>query len=185
MTSYLIDGVILLALIAIGIRLHMAGRELRKLRGYHEHYQFLLEETATAVTAVDSTVRDIQEHGAQILLALGERITDGHRVIGEIDARVDALANQYEAECKTNNVLPFAAGSSGLPRQGDRRFETRHVAERDDTEFEPPQRQQMDARQARSSEKPVKWPTLGERFNQWRDSDETQPRHASTARKSR
>lgn len=186
MISYLIDGAILATLVAVGIRVQMTARELRRLRDYHEHYQFVLDETATAVTAVDSTVRDIHSHGAQILLALGERIGDGHKLVGEIDERMNAVAEQFEAErAASSNVLHFATAAAA-PARREPIPEKRAAPEpepRNGHAAAP--RLPVQTRPPRPVEKPVQWPTLGDRFNQWRDSDEPAQRPAASARNGR
>src|SRR6187431_152743 len=108
MISYLVDGVLLIALALTGWRVAKIYRELRQLRAYHTDYKRVLDDTGIAVEIVETTVRDINAHGAQILLALGDRIDEAYRTIGEIDERMDAIAEHFEAErAAASNVLPF------------------------------------------------------------------------------
>jgi hypothetical protein len=209
MISYLIDGTILALLLAVGIKLYLVGRQVRLLRGYHDHYQFVLEETAAAATAIDQSIRDLNSHGAQVLLALGERVGDGHKLIGEIDERMDAVAEHYEAErTAASNVLHFAAtAGKAAMRRSDERVERRAPVEpavEDEDEFEEePRRAPIVTRRPRQEapqpaptaaprrtapppvEKEVKWPKLGDRFNSWRNSDADEPRQVLRPRQSR
>jgi hypothetical protein len=205
MISYLIDGTILALLLAVAIKLYLVGRQVRLLRGYHDHYQFVLDETAAAATAIDQSIRDLNSHGAQVLLALGERIGDGHKLITEIDERMDAVAEHYEAErSAASNVLHFAAAAGKAAiRQSEERIERRAPVEPQfDDEFdEEPRRAPIVARRPRPEapapaaaaaprraapiEKEVTWPTLGDRFNSWRNSDAEEPRKTTRPRLSR
>lgn len=206
MISYLIDGTIIAMLLAVGIKLYLVGRQVRILRGYHDHYQFVLEETAAAATAIDQSIRDLNSHGAQVLLALGERIGDGHKLVSEIDERMDAVAEHFDAErTAASNVLHFAAAAGkAAMRRSEERTESRRPVEPelDDYFDEEPQsrapivtrrpRQEAPApapapapRRSAPVEKEVKWPTLGDRFNSWRNSDAEDPRKVTRPRQSR
>jgi hypothetical protein len=163
MISYLIDGVLLVALAVTGWRVGLMYRELRRLRGHHREYQRVFDDTGMAVEVIETAVRDINAHGAQILLALGERIDEAYRAVDEIDMRMDAVAEHFEAQRNAeSNILPFAT-YPGTPRPQPRYEEPAPTLDREGDE------RSIDAR--RRTEEPVQWPTLGERFNQWRNSD--------------
>lgn len=166
MISYLIDGVLLVAVIAAGIGITLLYRQLRRLRAYHKQYQRVFAETGYAVGAIDNAVRDINAHGAQILLSLGQRIDEAHKLIGEIDERMDAIADHFEAQRQAaSNVVRFAEPRRGRPVAHER------IEEEEEQEL---YREQAPARAARQAERPVQWPTLGDRFSQWRSSEEQQ-----------
>lgn len=173
MISYLIDGVLLVAVVAAGIGIALLYRQLRRLRTYHKQYQRVFTETGYAVGAIDNAVRDINAHGAQILLSLGQRIDEAHKLIGEIDERMEAVADHFEAQREAaSNVVRFAEPRRGRPIVHDRMEEDDG---RDDYHEPPP------ARAARHAERPVQWPSLGDRFSQWRSSEEPQDWKAASS----
>lgn len=164
MISYLIDGVLLVAVIAAGVGIALLYRQLRRLRAYHKQYQRVFAETGYAVGAIDNAVRDINAHGAQILLSLGHRIDEAHKLIGEIDERMEAIADHFEAQREAaSNVVRFAEPRRGRPAVHER------MEEEEEQEI---YRAPAPARVARQPERPVQWPTLGDRFSQWRSSEE-------------
>lgn len=170
MISYLIDGVLLVAAIAAGIGMFMLYRQVRRMRNYHKQYQRIFAETGYAVNAIDNAVRDINAHGAQILLSLGERIDEAEKLINEIDERMDAVADHFEAQERqaASNVVRFAE-----PRRG--RFVV-HERPQDERREEEEEVQRDTYRDQAASRPPrqVLWPTIGDRFTEWRSSEERQ-----------
>lgn len=160
MISYLIDGVLFVAIVAAGTGMVLIYRQLRRLRLYHQQYQRVFAETGYAVGTIDMAIRDINAHGAQILLSLGQRIDEAHKVIGEIDERMEAVADHFEAQQRQaeSNVVKFSSVMAGTPAQRNQPT-------------------------SRPVEKPVQWPTLGERFSQWRSSEERPAPWGATAAK--
>jgi hypothetical protein len=195
MTSYFIDGFFALCLLAIGGLVFTVFRELRGLRvshrqnqqmfaqlreGYREHCA-ALSETGQAVTTIDMTVRDINAHGSRILLALGDRIDDANKVIAEMDERIDIIAQHYEMQrqAEADNVVQFATRNARYPEEQYEYVEG--YEEEIAPEPEPPHRP-MQTRDARSANRPVQWPSLGDRFSAWRQSEEA-PRQAASGRR--
>lgn len=169
MTSYLIDGALLVAVIAAGIGIFMLNRQMRRMRDYHKQYQRIFEETGYAVNTIDNAVRDINAHGARILLSLGERIDEAERLIDEIDERMDAVADHFEAQDReaASNVVRFAEPRRGPFVVHERRQDPRMEEEEEERDT---YREQPAAR----APKHVLWPTIGDRFSEWRNSDERQ-----------
>lgn len=166
MISYLIDGVLLIAVVAAGVGICLLYRQLRRLRAYHKQYQRVFTETGYAVGAIDNAVRDINAHGAQILLSLGQRIDEAYKLMGEIDERMQAIADHFEAQREAaSNVVRFAEPRRARPVVPERMEEDEEHGE---------YRDPAPARAARQPERPVQWPTLGDRFSQWRGSEEQQ-----------
>ena len=170
MISYLIDGALLVAVIAAGIGIFMLNRQVRRMRNYHKQYERIFEETGYAVNTIDNAVRDINAHGSRILLSLGERIDEAERLIDEIDERMDAVADHFEAQERqtASNVVRFAESRRGPfvvhERRQDDRMEEEEVEERE------VYREQATTR----APKHVLWPTIGDRFSEWRSSEERQ-----------
>ncbi len=86
MISAIVDGVLLLALVATTIRMVQMHRDLRRLGSYHEDYQRIFDQTALALDGIEVSVQEINVKGAQILNALGTRMDDARDLIAEIDA---------------------------------------------------------------------------------------------------
>lgn len=171
MISYLIDGVLLIAVIAAGIGIALVYRQLRLLRLYHRQYERVFAETGYAVGAIDTAIRDINAHGAQILLSLGQRIDEAYKLMDDIDASMNALVDQYDAQREASNVVQFSTLLGGAtsryadPRQARTAGDDQERAPRSPRAYHeptPPPR----------VEKPVQWPTLGDRFSQWRGSED-------------
>ena len=167
MISYFIDAVVLLALAGTGFWVWRTQRGIAKLKEHHLQYQRILAETGSALAAIDMAVRDINAHGSQILLALGDRIDEGYRMIAEIDEHMDAVASHFEAQRSVEtNVVQFA---SPAPRAAAPRY------------VEPePEPVREPARPAAAAAAAVQWPSLGDRFSQWRQSED---RHAAGQRR--
>ncbi|GAB2182769.1 hypothetical protein [Roseibium sp. LAB1] len=85
MISAIVDGVLLLALVATTIRMLAMHRELRRLGSYHEDYQRIFDQTALALDGIEVSIQEINVKGAQILNALGNRMDDARELIAEID----------------------------------------------------------------------------------------------------
>lgn len=165
MISYFIDGIVLLAVAATGFWVWRTHRELSALKDHHTQYQRILSETGSALAAVDMAVRDINAHGSQILLALGDRIDEAYRTIAEIDEHMDAVAGHFEAQRQAEtNVVPFAAQRPSVP----------------EAYREPP----CETRPSEpAAQRPVQWPSLGDRFSQWRQSEDRQDLKTATGQR--
>lgn len=86
MISAIVDGVLLLALVATSIRMLTMHRELRRLGSYHADYQRIFEQTSLALDGIEVSVQEINVKSAQLLNALGSRMDDARELIAEIDA---------------------------------------------------------------------------------------------------
>ncbi|MES0809020.1 hypothetical protein ABLO27_06030 [Roseibium sp. SCPC15] len=85
MISAIVDGVLLIALVATTVRMVSMHRELRRLGTYHEDYQRIFDQTALALDGIEVSIQEINVKGAQILNALGSRMDDARDLIAEID----------------------------------------------------------------------------------------------------
>lgn len=189
MTSYFIDGFFALCLVTTGVLIFTVFRELRHLRSGHQQNQQMLmqlregyrehcavmSQTGQAVTTIDMTVRDINAHGSRILLALGDRIDDANKVIAEIDERMDAVAQHYEMQrqAEADNVVQFATRHERYPEE-----QYEYVEDYEDElppEPQPVHHRPVRTQETRTGSRPVQWPSLGDRFSAWRQS-ETMPR---------
>ncbi|MHA7772919.1 hypothetical protein [Roseibium sp. M-1] len=85
MISAIVDGVLLIALVATTVRMLIMHRELRRLGTFHEDYQRIFDQTALALDGIEVSIQEINVKGAQILNALGSRMDDARELIAEID----------------------------------------------------------------------------------------------------
>ncbi|MBN9670708.1 hypothetical protein [Roseibium aggregatum] len=85
MISAIVDGVLLVALVATTVRMLQMHKELRRLGSYHEDYQRIFDQTALALDGIEVSIQEINVKGAQILNALGNRMDDARELIAEID----------------------------------------------------------------------------------------------------
>ena len=85
MISAIVDGVLLVALVATTVRMLYMHRELRRLSMYHADYQRIFDQTALALDGIEVSIQEINVKGAQILNALGNRMDDARDLIAEID----------------------------------------------------------------------------------------------------
>lgn len=85
MISAIVDGVLLVALVATTVRMLTMHRELKHLGTYHEDYQRIFDQTALALDGIEVSIQELNVKGAQILNALGSRMDDARDLIAEID----------------------------------------------------------------------------------------------------
>lgn len=85
MISAIVDGVLLVALVATTVRMLAMHKELRRLGSFHADYQRIFDQTALALDGIEVSIQEINVKGAQILNALGTRMDDARELIAEID----------------------------------------------------------------------------------------------------
>ncbi|POF30122.1 hypothetical protein [Roseibium marinum] len=85
MISAIVDGVLLIALVATTVRMLAMHRELRRLGTYHADYQRIFDQTVLALDGIEVSIQEINVKSAQILNALGNRMDDARELIAEID----------------------------------------------------------------------------------------------------
>lgn len=85
MISAIVDGVLLLALVATTVRMVTMHRELRRLGSYHAEYQRIFDQTALALDGIEVSIEEFNVKGTQVLNALGSRMDDARDLIAEID----------------------------------------------------------------------------------------------------
>jgi len=86
MISAIVDGILLIALVATTVRMLTMHRELRRLSSYHADYQRIFDQTALALDGIEVSIQEINVKSAQLLNALGSRMDDARELIAEIDA---------------------------------------------------------------------------------------------------
>lgn len=174
MISYIIEGILLVALVATSIQVAFMYRELRRLRRHHGEYRAMLDDTGDALDAVESAVRDINSRGAELVMSLGERIEHAEDLLGRLEHRIDAARGSF-ADIRAPRQSPFLAYSTAdvtpLARaQPVRRFQDPGIRP---AAYASPAPVDYQPRQHRPEE-----PTLGDYLGNWRGARSTELRAA-------
>ena len=85
MTSYIIEGVLLVALVATIAGLLSLRRELRQLKTHQASYADALDETSTALITVGSAIREINLQGMTTLRCLIQQIEAARGVLTQLE----------------------------------------------------------------------------------------------------
>lgn len=85
MTSYIIEGVLLVALVATIAGLLSLRRELRQLKTHQASYADALDETSTALITVGSAIREINLQGMTTLRCLIQQIDAARGVLTQLE----------------------------------------------------------------------------------------------------
>lgn len=93
MTSYIIEGVLLVALVATIAGLLSLRRELRQLKTHQASYADALDETSTALVTVGSAIREINLQGMTTLRSLTQQIDAARIVLAQLE-RVSSRAKR-------------------------------------------------------------------------------------------
>jgi hypothetical protein len=86
MMSYVIDGVLLLALLLTSLRVGMMYRELKRLRLYQSQYLEVFGETSRAADHIGEAVRNLGKEGRDLVERLGASIEDGRELAKRLEA---------------------------------------------------------------------------------------------------
>jgi hypothetical protein len=97
MTSHLVDGVLLVALVLTSLRVASMHRELKRLRGYHGEYRQVFSQTSEALGGIEGAIRSLNGEGRAVLEALGERIDEARALAARLEAGSRAAAASRDA----------------------------------------------------------------------------------------
>lgn len=86
MVSYLVDLILLSALLFTSIRVTKMHRELVRLRSDQGDFTFVLGKTADAVDNMVVMVREFSADGQQLVNVLGEKIEEARKAMMDIEA---------------------------------------------------------------------------------------------------
>lgn len=86
MASYLVDLILLTALLFTSYRVTKMHRELVRLRADQGDFAIVLGKTNEAVDDMVTLVRDFSDEGQQLVRVLGEKIEQARQTIVDIDA---------------------------------------------------------------------------------------------------
>lgn len=94
MASYLVDLILLAALLFTSIRVTKMHRELVRLRAHQGDFTLVLGKTADTVDNMVVMVREFSADGQQLVNVLGERIEEARKAILDIEAHGAASRGQ-------------------------------------------------------------------------------------------
>ena len=86
MASYLVDAILLAALLFTSVRVTKMHRELVRLRSDQGDFGFILGKTTESVDHMVRMVREFNADGKQLVNVLGEKIDEARKAIVEIEA---------------------------------------------------------------------------------------------------
>jgi|EndMetStandDraft_6_1072998.scaffolds.fasta_scaffold142680_2 hypothetical protein len=84
MTFYLGEAVLFAALLLTSLQVLRMRSELRRMRSFHAEFQSVFSQTEAALGAIQSTVRDLQASGREVVEELGQRIDTGCNLLREL-----------------------------------------------------------------------------------------------------
>jgi hypothetical protein len=90
MASYLVDLILLSALLFTSIRVTKMHRELVRLRADQGDFTFVLGKTTDTVDNMVVMVREFSADGKQLVNVLGDKIEEARKAIMDIEAQSDA-----------------------------------------------------------------------------------------------
>ena len=85
MTSYVIDGVLLLALLLTSLRVGAMYRELKRLRGYQAEYVEIFGNTSRAADHIGDAIRHLAREGRAILERLEMRMEEARDLTRQLE----------------------------------------------------------------------------------------------------
>ncbi|MGY3617863.1 hypothetical protein [Bradyrhizobium sp. USDA 10063] len=89
MASYLVDLILLVALLVTTIRVTRMHRELVHLRASQGDFAFILGKTTETVDDMVLMVREFSADGKQLVNILGSKIEEARKAIIDIETRAD------------------------------------------------------------------------------------------------
>lgn len=93
MMSYLIDGVLLFALLLTSLRVGAMYRELKRLRGYQAEYVEIFGNTSRAADHIGDAIRHLSREGRAVLERLEGRIEEARDLARQLEAATHSPAD--------------------------------------------------------------------------------------------
>jgi ATP-dependent Clp protease adapter protein ClpS len=97
MASYLVDLVLLAALLFTSIRVTKMHRELVRLRACQSDFAFVLGKTTETVDDMVLMVREFSAEGKQLVNVLGTKVEEARKLVMQIEAHGDASCGIAQA----------------------------------------------------------------------------------------
>jgi hypothetical protein len=93
MTSYVIDGILLLALLLTSLRVGAMYRELKRLRGYQAEYVEIFGNTSRAADDIGDAIRHLSREGRAVLERLETRMEQAREMMRQLEAATRSPAD--------------------------------------------------------------------------------------------
>jgi hypothetical protein len=100
MMSYLIDGVLLFALLLTSLRVGAMYRELKRLRGYQAEYVEVFGNTSRAADHIGDAIRHLSREGRAVLERLEGRIEEARALMRQLED-----AKRFQSDTAVNAAL--------------------------------------------------------------------------------
>ena len=101
MMSYVVDGVLLLALLVTSLRVGAMYRELKRLRGYQSQYVEVFDETSRAADHVADAVHHLGNEGRDMLVRLETLVEEAR----ELSVRLEAAARPWSEAAQAEEAV--------------------------------------------------------------------------------
>jgi hypothetical protein len=88
MTSYLVEAILLVALLVTAVRVTQMQRDLKKLRRAQADFCSTLGEAASAFDTIVRTVNDLNCNGTHLIHLLGVKIDEARRLMADVDRQI-------------------------------------------------------------------------------------------------
>lgn len=112
MASYLVDLILLVALLVTSFRVTKMHRELVRLRACQGDFAFVLGRTNDAVDDMTTLVREFSADGRQLVHALGDKIDEARQAIMDIEARSDTPQARAVTRCADEDAPTLLRGNA-------------------------------------------------------------------------
>ena len=84
MISYVVDAVLLIALVLTSCLVAVMYRELKRQGDHRREHSRALAEATAALAGIDRAVKDIHSTGGEVLAALGNRVAEARELLVEM-----------------------------------------------------------------------------------------------------
>jgi len=85
MTSYLVDAILLVALVLSSYRLAVIHRDIKRFRRHQNGYERALSKTSEALVDVGRAIQGINVEGVATVNALSLKIEEGYTLLAELE----------------------------------------------------------------------------------------------------
>jgi len=87
MTSYLVDLILLVALLFTSVRVTKMHRELVRLRAYQGEFSAIVDRAMEAFDTIALSMDDLSANGNELVNALSRKVEEAREAIAELDQR--------------------------------------------------------------------------------------------------
>ena len=98
MISYVVDGVLLIALVLTSCLVAVMYRELKRQGDHRREYSEALAQASAALAGIDRAVQDIHSTGSEVLAALGTRVSEAQGLLLELRSIQAGAPRQLPAD---------------------------------------------------------------------------------------